>query len=127
VREYHSVADPHPPAENPQLHAIIHATVENQVAMGDEVPAKATLERLIKEGLTRHEAVHAIGSVLAGHIFNVMKEGVPSNEVSVPYEQQLRQLTAERWLSLAKDSPPARRPKRPPSPAKRKGKRKRKR
>jgi hypothetical protein len=45
------------------VHALIHVIVENQVALGDKYPVKSVLSRLIAEGLNRHEAVHAIGSV----------------------------------------------------------------
>ncbi len=51
---------------DPGLHAAVHAAVENQLAMGDEHAAGA-LSRLIKD-LDRHEAVHAIGSVLTEHL-----------------------------------------------------------
>ena len=34
----------------PTLHAVIHTIVENQVALGDETPVAATLERLQREG-----------------------------------------------------------------------------
>ena len=39
--------------------------VENQVALGDAFAARAVLLRLMAEGLDRHEAIHAIGSVLS--------------------------------------------------------------
>ena len=54
---------------NARIHAVLHAVVENQVAMGDEIPVRATLLRLMREGLNRHDAVHAVGTVLANHIF----------------------------------------------------------
>jgi hypothetical protein len=57
---------------NLRLHAVIHVVVESQVAMGDELPVAGTLARLITEGLDRHEAIHAIGNVLAGHIHDLM-------------------------------------------------------
>ncbi len=50
---------------SPRSHAAIHLVIENQVAMGDEIPVAATLQRLLAEGLGRHDAVHAIGSVLS--------------------------------------------------------------
>ena len=31
------------------------------------------MDRLGKEGLTRHDAVHAIGSVVAEHLFDILK------------------------------------------------------
>jgi hypothetical protein len=48
---------------NAQLHAVIHVVVENQLALGEEVVVE-TLARLQREGLGRHDGVHAIGSFL---------------------------------------------------------------
>jgi hypothetical protein len=42
--------------------------VEAQIALGDETPASRIAQRLIGEGLDRHDAIHAIGMVLAEHI-----------------------------------------------------------
>lgn len=55
----------HAPAPNPELHATVHLIVENQVALGDATPTAAAIARLCAEGLTRHEAVHAVGSIIA--------------------------------------------------------------
>ena len=49
---------------NLRVHAVVHAIVEAQIAMGDETPAQRIAQRLMDEGLDRHEAIHAIGSVL---------------------------------------------------------------
>ena len=84
---------------NSRLHAAIHVIVENQVALGDEIPAQETLARLMREGLSRHDAIHAIGSVLSGHMFNLIKEGAKSQDVNAGYYRQLEELTAEGWLN----------------------------
>ncbi|MCD4749770.1 MAG: hypothetical protein K8R59_10400, partial [Thermoanaerobaculales bacterium] len=44
---------------NKQLHASIHFVVENQCALGDETPVSKAIQRLMNEGLDRHDAVHA--------------------------------------------------------------------
>ena len=75
-------------------HAIVHVIIENQVAMGDESPTRRTIERLMVEGLDRHEAVHAVGSVLAVHINDTLKAGAPNNEA---YNEAVERLTAESW------------------------------
>jgi hypothetical protein len=81
----------------PTLHAIMHTIVENQIALGEEVVSE-TLARLRSEGLTRHEAIHAIGMVLAEHIYHVLKnQAGQSPDMNQPYLDQLRQLTAEQW------------------------------
>lgn len=90
VAQYHKAKDIELPSL--ELHAAIHCTVENQVALGDEYPAKATLERLIHEGLGRHEAIHAIASVLTGHIWEHQTEGTEWNDAA--YRRELENLTA---------------------------------
>jgi len=82
---------------NATLHAAIHAVVENQVALGDQIPVRRALERLQAEGLDRHEAIHAVGSVLAKHMYDLLKAGVPPADPSKPYLDELEQLTAESW------------------------------
>jgi hypothetical protein len=46
-----------------------HVIVENQVALGEAYPVQSVLLRLMEEGLDRHDAIHAIGSVLAERLF----------------------------------------------------------
>ena len=71
VSSYHRRKRIHLP--NAQLHAVIHVVVENQLALGEEVVIK-TLARLQSEGLSRHDALHAIGSVLAADLYGLMQE-----------------------------------------------------
>ena len=82
---------------NEQIHAAIHVIVENQIVLGDETAAAATLERMIREGLDRHEAIHAIGSVLADFMQELVNEdsGPGANE---RYNDALTKLTAADWL-----------------------------
>ncbi len=82
---------------NERIHAAIHVIVENQIALGDETAAAATLERMIREGLDRHEAIHAIGSVLADFMQGLLDGSVApgSNE---KYDEALEKLTAAEWL-----------------------------
>jgi hypothetical protein len=99
-RRYHRRAGIRLPNEH--VHAAIHGVVETQVAMGDETPAAATLQRLMGEGLTRHEAVHAIGTVLAGHMYRIVRGEHDDDEDPNPrYFQELRGLTADAWRALA--------------------------
>jgi HD superfamily phosphodiesterase len=82
---------------NETIHATIHVIVENQVALGDAFPAKATLLRLMKEGLDRHEAIHAIGAVLAEKFFVVMSGQEAGSDLNADYIEKLKSLTAESW------------------------------
>lgn len=76
------------------LHATIHVVIENQAAFGDELPVRRTIERLMSEGLDRHDAVHAVGSVLTAHITNTIKAGAANPEA---YDEAVDRQTAELW------------------------------
>lgn len=81
---------------NAQIHAAIHVVVENQLAQGFDF-AKDALDRLRADGLDRHEAIHAIGSVLIGHVWGLMREGGKTPDPNGPYVQALQALTASSW------------------------------
>ena len=87
---------------NVRLHATIHVIVENQLALGGPVVVE-TLARLRGEGLTRHDAIHAIGSVLAERIYDLLKHGPPAEPIdpNVVYLDGLRKLTAADWRKSA--------------------------
>ena len=70
VKKYHRRARIRLPRET--LHAVIHAIVENQIA-DRELPVRAAAQRLMSEGLDRHEAIHTIGSVLVGYLNDRMR------------------------------------------------------
>ena len=79
------------------LHATIHTVVENQIALGESTVVE-TLARLRSEGLTRHEAVHAIGTVLAEQIFHALKgESGAGSDLNESYLDRVRHLTADAW------------------------------
>lgn len=82
---------------NLQLHAVIHAIVENQLAERLAV-VQETLERLLAEGLNRHEAIHAIGSVVTERLWKVLTEKSPGPDPEGEYFRRLEALTASRWL-----------------------------
>jgi len=77
------------------MHSIMHSVVESQLAEETE-PVKDALLRLRKDGLDRHDAIHAIGSVLAEYIWEIMNkdEGGAVNE---EYFDRLSQLTKRSW------------------------------
>lgn len=95
VLRYHKRHGAH--AGNLRLHAIIHATVETQLAQG-HAEATAALDRLLEQGLDRHEAIHAIGSVVADHIQGAM-QGTAFD--AAEYDSRLRRLDAASWRRLA--------------------------
>jgi hypothetical protein len=82
---------------NAQLHAVIHVVVENQLALGEEVVSQ-TLARLQREGLSRHDALHAIGSVLAADLYELMQESSEATGDALRrYLERLQKLTAKNW------------------------------
>jgi hypothetical protein len=82
---------------NAELHAVVHVVVENQIALGEETVVN-TLARLRAEGLSRHDALHAVGSVLAEHLYELMQENQSAaDEPYRKYLEQLQRLTAENW------------------------------
>ena len=96
VVQYHRRHRPRTPRI--RLHATFHVVVENQIAAQEPVVVD-TLNRLRGEGLSRHEAVHAIGSVLAAQVYDILKRGnadagADPNET---YATELRKLTAKSW------------------------------
>ena len=85
---------------NRQLHAAIHVVVENQLAEGIAV-VQETLERLLADGLDRHEAIHAIGSVVTEHMWKAMNEMLSGPDLEEGYFRRLEALTASDWLGGA--------------------------
>jgi hypothetical protein len=96
VIAYHKRAKK-PTGENNRLHAVAHVIVENQAAMGDATVVPATLDRLMREGLDRHDAIHAIGSVLVGIFFDVAKNPGKQVDINAQYGRELAELTAASW------------------------------
>ncbi len=95
VMQYHKRA--HVEMPNERLHAVAHVTVENQAAM-DDTPVPEALDRLMGEGLDRHEAIHAVASVLMGYIWQVLSDKkVPGEDPNAVYFAAVRALTAEKW------------------------------
>jgi hypothetical protein len=97
VRQYHRRNQIRLPNES--LHAATHVIVENQLALGDAFPARAVLLRLMEEGLDRHEAVHAIGSVLSEQLFLAVKEG--EADLNAQCVEKLNRLSADSWRKQA--------------------------
>ncbi len=81
-------------------HAIVHTIVESQLAAGHASALRA-LARLVEGGLDRHEAVHAVGSVLSRHLFQTMQGETPFDTAA--YDARLDELTVEGWKTGAAD------------------------
>lgn len=110
VEEYHRQARPHPRPQDPTLHAIIHMTVENQLAERSPREAAEAFERLMSSGLSRHEAVHAVGSVAASAFYDAASKRATDHGLA-KYRARLRDLTVESWRANPDDAPPKRKRK----------------
>ena len=75
---------------------MLHVVIENQIALGDEIPVQSTAQRLMTEGLDRHEAIHCIASVLAEFMHDLM--GNPGTKNNQEYFAALQRLTVQAWL-----------------------------
>ena len=87
--------------ENSELHAIAHVVVENQVALGEVTSVPATLARLMDEGLDRHEAIHAIASILMSIVSDIARKADDGSDINAKYGRELGKLTAAGWRSQA--------------------------
>jgi len=78
---------------NPIVHVITHNTIENQIADGDPKEVRQVVEALMRQGLSRHEAIHQVGRVLSEEIFHILKDDRPFDESG--YVRKLRQLVQQ--------------------------------
>ena len=82
------------------LHATLHVVVRIGSASGTPAVVAQALKRLTKAGLTRHDAIHAIASVLAEYVYAALRPEAArgtSDSMPVEYEAAVANLTAESW------------------------------
>ena len=84
---------------NEHVHASIHVVVENQFALENETPVAAAIQRLMSEGLDRHDAVHAVGAVFSKYLWSIMRDSNESvaDNWSEEYFDEVREMTVEKW------------------------------
>ncbi len=83
-----------------KAHAAFHAIVENQIAE-DLVSVQRAMARLAKQGLTRHNSVHAVAWVLSQHFYELMNAQTPdpTEVVQARYAAAVERLEAADWLA----------------------------
>ncbi len=83
-----------------KAHATFHAIVENQIALNLE-PVVRAIPRLMKQGLSRHDAVHAVASVLAEHLHELANAKIEESVevVQARYDAEVERLNAKEWLA----------------------------
>lgn len=95
VRAFHETNEDGMTGEALSIHASIHVIVENQLAMGVELIPE-TIAKLTRQGLDRHDAIHAIGAIISEDIFNIVRGDI--TEFSPKhYRKKLEKITAKRW------------------------------
>lgn len=85
------------PLPNERVHASFHVMVENQVALGDSTPVRDAVDRLMGEEMSRHDAIHAVGAVLAKHMHRAAATHVPVSREA--YYADIRALSKEGWFT----------------------------
>lgn len=72
----------------------MHVIVEGLLAAEGKTEVKNTLTRLVDDGLDRHQAIHALASVVE-HIMSDMNDGTVRNPES--FQRALDNLKAKNW------------------------------
>lgn len=83
---------------NAKAHAAMHVIVENQIAMGFG-PTVRAFERLRQQGLSRHDSIHAVGSVLSEYMFSALREPASADTATLQAQinAAIERLDAESW------------------------------
>jgi len=96
VQSYHESIEHELTDEALSVHCSLHVIVENQLAMEVEYIPE-TIAKLTRQGLERHEAIHAIGAIILDDVFAIARgdtqEFSPSKN-----RKKLAKITAKRWL-----------------------------
>ncbi len=84
---------------NSRVHASLHVVVENQIAEGLDCVVRA-MDRLQVQGLSRHDTLHAIATVLAMHLNDLLRPGTQHDPATAHdrYYAEVERLDAQAWL-----------------------------
>jgi hypothetical protein len=75
---------------NPIMHISMHGVIENQLEQNAPPQVREALDGLLKRGVSRHEAIHAIAYELNMEIFPVLKHSRPFNNLA--YKRRLEKI-----------------------------------
>jgi len=76
------------------LHISMHAAIENQLAQNTPPKVRETLNDLLKRGVPRHEAIHAIAYEFAIELQKTLQTGRPFNNLA--YKRRLEKLSSKK-------------------------------
>jgi hypothetical protein len=96
VERWHETYAPDTPRV--RFHSTLQAVIETQIAEGDTLPVRRKVRQLMAQGLDRHEAIHAVASVLAKHLYAMMRREVDDPDPNRRYYAALDRLNARKWL-----------------------------
>lgn len=103
IRAHHDTLAEHPDGPDPALHAAFHLIGENQVAAGQPPETAAAVARLIAGGTTRHEAIHAVMSIVATEVFTMLRDKRTYDRAGTT--RALAKLRAEDWAGTLSRRP----------------------
>ncbi len=96
IQAWHDASnDPLPDAGDWYLHSTLQAVVETQLATNEPAIVRPTLERLMNDGLDRHDALHVIASQVAELMFEAMHNDQDNANLNDDYIRALSTLSAE--------------------------------
>jgi len=102
VEEYHRDEIIGIPEAAQRMHAYLHVVVENQLASQDQ-PVVRALARLTEEGLSRHDAVHAIACVVREELHDLLERNVTPETADARYYAGINRLTAATWREYSQE------------------------
>lgn len=79
---------------NPIMHVSMHSIIENQVEQNTPPEVRKALDGLLKRGVSRHEAIHAIAYEFNMELFPVLKDLRPFNNLA--YKRRLEKIARVR-------------------------------
>lgn len=94
VQNYHENSEHELTDDALRAHCSLHVIVENQLAMGVKYIPE-TITKLSRQGLQRHEAIHAIGAIILDDVLALLKGDIQEFSPS-KYRRKLEKITAKR-------------------------------
>lgn len=95
VQAYHKDIGDDVSEDQKAMHSLLHIVVENQIAEG-EVAVAETVNRLVRQGLSRHESIHAVAAIVCEDIYDIFQNEDTYFDIK-KYRRKLQKLTAKRW------------------------------
>jgi hypothetical protein len=83
--------------EHDKAHAVFHVIVENQIAENLESALRAIV-RLRVEGLDRHDAIHAVASVLFEHVQDLINATADAGNAHAVYDAPRNDRQQGSWI-----------------------------